>query len=171
MSDNSKTTPNDVLSFELGAWLDHTQQLDQAATEGPWEAGDASLWGDDDGVPQAAVLARGGPITWDDHAGDVFKPADAEWIVHARQALPAATAAIRAVLDLHQPEFPRLSTPYCTVCEFEELNLEWPCPTVKAMQGALCPHTQRGITRAEGSTTAYACATCEHEWIETRNQS
>lgn len=62
---------------------------------------------------------------------------------------------------------------------------EWPCATIKAITAALtshqhptppgssgkCDHAQRGITWAEGNTTAYVCETCEHEWIETRNQS
>ena len=51
-----------------------------------------------------------------------------------------AMAAIQAVLDLHSPEYSDLERrdyPYCPVCEFDNMNIDWPCPTVKAITGAL----------------------------------
>ena len=177
------------MSYMVRAWLDHTHKLDNEATPGPWSF-----------IPDVKVtgepVLRGGS---DETGGDVFAcprythrefTADAEWIAHTRTALPAATAALRAVLDQHQQadyqrHVPRMlrrtpedHLPYrpCDGC-----REEWPCPTVKAITAALtshqhptppgssgkCNHTQRGITWAEQGTTAYACNTCEHEWTET----
>ena len=51
-----------------------------------------------------------------------------------------AMTAIQAVLDLHSPAYidlERKGDPYCPVCEFDNMNLAWPCPTVKAITGAL----------------------------------
>lgn len=36
-------------------------------------------------------------LTWDDHGGEVFKPADAEFIAHARTDVPKLIAALEAV--------------------------------------------------------------------------
>ena len=187
------------MSDMVRAWLDHTHRLDSEATEGPWAA-----WTDQDGQPHmnhmlmvgnaAAVIPEG--ETWIEGVdvnpvAHTYTPEDRKWIAHARTALPAATAALRAVLDQHQQadyqrHVPRMlrrtpedHLPYrpCDGC-----REEWPCPTVKAMTAALtshqhptplgssgkCGHEARGITWAEGNTTCYVCATCEHEWAEER---
>ena len=142
MSDNSKPTQNDDLSFELTDWLDHADHLAGQATPGPWHATEPEDWHGDTGYePQSAVVVSGSPLTWDDHSGEVFKPADAEWIAHARTALPAAVAALRAVTDLHQPRNRvtqsasghLVDTPGpCTACDWG-----WPCPTTQAIQAAI----------------------------------
>lgn len=86
------------------------------------------------------------------------------WLDHTRTALPAATAAIRAVLNLHTVRQNTVSALYpIPLCN---CGKEWPCPTVQAITTALCDHTNRGITWTENGTTAYACDTCQHEWIE-----
>lgn len=59
----------------------------------------------------------------------VVNPADEEWIAHARTALPQATTALRAVLDLHQAD------PDEDVCN--ECWHLWPCGTVKTLTKAL----------------------------------
>lgn len=80
------------MSDMVRAWLDHTQQLDQAATPGPWTNYDGTVgttfW--HEGEPDFEPLSY----------THIMARADAEWIAHSRTALPAATAALRAVLDL-----------------------------------------------------------------------
>lgn len=55
----------------------HLRELAEAATPGPWAAGETTDW---DGTPQASVNSSATPITWDDHSGEVFKPGDASYI-------------------------------------------------------------------------------------------
>lgn len=60
----------------------------------------------------------------------------------SRQDVPALTAALRAVLDLHRPYQPDAvlralgqwdaSDEWCNGCE-----MSWPCPTVRAVESAL----------------------------------
>ena len=67
---------------------DQLRALANAATEGPWVAGEPRGWGDSDDEPQSDIDTPAGVLTWDDHGGDVFKPADAEFIAAARNAVP-----------------------------------------------------------------------------------
>lgn len=64
--------------------LDDLEAVARDATPGPWIADPPSAWDTDDvgGYQlQAAVRVKdSGSITWDDHGGEVFKPADAEFI-------------------------------------------------------------------------------------------
>ena len=64
--------------------LDDLEATAKAATPGPWIADPPSAWDTDDVggyLLQAAVRVKdSGSITWDDHGGEVFKPADAEHI-------------------------------------------------------------------------------------------
>ena len=143
MSDNSKPTQNGSLSFELTDWLDTTQRLDGAATPGPWETvEDAGRRGHitapvDDPEEGAFVTHC------EECMGYVLSAANAEWIAHARTALPAAVAALQAVLDLHanDTEYGSPSEPMCEECNranSEGLTyIEWPCPTVTAITEAL----------------------------------
>ena len=128
------------MSDDVRAWLDHTQKLDGAATPGPWVwsepdpewTGDYyGVWERDEDMPPVAAT----------HAPGEYGKADAEWIAHARTALPQAVAALRAVLDLHQPRNRvtqsapghLVDTPGpCTACDWD-----WPCPTVAAITEAL----------------------------------
>ena len=140
MSDNSKPTHNGSVSFEQ--WLGKAERLDGAATPGPWHATEPEDWHGDTGYePQSAVVASGSPLTWDDHSGEVFKPADAEWIAHARTALPAAAAALQAVLDLHvkvvTDRHVAGPTAVCEPCSEDRMFAEWPCPTVATITEAL----------------------------------
>ena len=136
MSDNSKPTQNGSLSFELTDWLDHTQKLDQAATPGPWVwsepdpewTGDYyGVWERDEDMPPVAAT----------HAPGEYGKADAEWIAHARTALPAAVAALRAVADLHQPDACWIDRLDCGACSSYDECVQWPCPTITAVTEAL----------------------------------
>ena len=125
MSDNSKPTQNAALSFEQ--WLGKAERLDGAAAEGPC-AEDGSLIGPRPGASVAQVWG----VRW---------KADSAFIAHARTALPAAVAALRAVADLHQPRNRvtrsasghLVDTPGpCTDCDWD-----WPCPTIQAATSAI----------------------------------
>ena len=114
--------------------LDEIEARTRAATEGPWEwEGEAkSEWeiGANSLVPSRRpddpVLYAYG---YDASGIKVENPADAEFIAHARQDVPALVAALRAVLELHA------ETPYgCAVCEEQNWALPWPCPTVAAIR-------------------------------------
>lgn len=125
------------MSDDVRAWLDHTQKLDQAATPGPWVwsepdpewTGDYyGVWERDEDMPPVAAT----------HAPGEYGKADAEWIAHARTALPQAVAALRAVIELHAPF--QASRPFCRVCTEADdtaYPLPWPCPTITAIQDTL----------------------------------
>lgn len=157
------------MSDMVRAWLDHTQQLDQEATPAPWENYDGTVgttfW--NEGEPDFEPLSY----------THIMARADAEWIAHARQALPAATAAIRAVLDLcdqwDAEASELLSGAPGVVCD-EAFKVRTTItaalashqhPTPLGSSGK-CDHEARGVTWAEGNTTCYVCETCEHEWTE-----
>lgn len=126
------------MSDMVRAWLDHTQQLDQAATGGPWYTFKTAV-GLTNGIG-SKVIPKYEAVIEDTYTD----PADAEWIAHARSALPAATAALRAVLDLHQPYQYRASErDLCAECINDaetEGTIQWPCPTVRAITDALTSH-------------------------------
>ena len=136
MSDNSKPTQNGSVSFEQ--WLGKAERLDEAATPGPWET-------PEDTARRGHITApvddpeEGKFVTHcEECEGHVLNAANAEWIAHARTALPASVAALRAVLDLHAPF--RAGRPFCGVCAEADdtaYPLPWPCPTVAAITEAL----------------------------------
>ena len=75
------------------AWLDAVDARTNAATDGPWMTAPSKY------VPGTYVhqdRPNGAPII---HATAIKQP-DAEFIASARTDLPAATTALRAVLDL-----------------------------------------------------------------------
>ena len=132
------------MSDMVRAWLDHTQQLDQTATAGPWEVLEyANHIKAGEGAPVADP--EDAYVTWcQECEGYVLSAANAEWIAHARTALPAAVAALRALADLHQPRNRvtrsasghLVDTPGpCTACDWG-----WPCPTIAAIQDTLGDH-------------------------------
>ena len=121
-------------------WLDRTQAIAEKATPGPWEA-----WGKREGgvwikTDRDEVLhhdRRGAGHLSEDYSW--MLPADAEFIAHARTALPAAVAALRAVLRVHWPdEFGDAPGEYfCNECQRAQMNGVWPCPTIQAIQDTL----------------------------------
>lgn len=124
-------------------WLDRTQAITDAATKGPWEQDI------DDGVMGLDVYtdthSDWHQDRWDrqDAAIRTEGADDAEFIAHARTALPAAVAALRAVMKLHQPD----DSERCTECIIghdgdsfiagELVYDAWPCLTVKAITETL----------------------------------
>ncbi|WP_029090067.1 hypothetical protein [Brevibacterium album] len=116
------------------AWLEERHALADAARQIPWTVGEVTEY-DYDGAqrPQAAVMSSShGPITWDDHAGDVFDPPDAAFISDARSSVPAMAAALTAVLDLHPDVHGE-----CHMCSDERGPKPFPCPTRRAVEAAL----------------------------------
>ena len=141
MTDNSKPTQNAALSFEQ--WLGKAERLDGAATPGPWEtvedtARRGHIKAPVDDPEEGAFVTH-----CEECMGYVLNAANAEWIAHARTALPQAVAALQAVLDLHanDTEYGSPSEPMCEECNranSEGLTyIEWPCPTVAAITEAL----------------------------------
>ena len=139
MSDNSKPTQNGLLSFEQ--WLDRTQAITDQATAGPWSFfADTRL----DGMP---VYRIGSNETGEDigsvpryrHSDDGER--EAEFIAHARTALPQAVAALRAILGLHVKVVTDRHiagpTAVCEPCSEDRMFAVWPCPTVTAITEAL----------------------------------
>lgn len=53
------------------------RKIARTASPGPWTATGST---DGGGTPQAGVYTATGPLTWDDHGGDVFLPEDAVFI-------------------------------------------------------------------------------------------
>lgn len=105
-----------------GVDVEHTKALEAAATPGPWEiiGGNEYLTGVDIGV--------GSP----EGIGD----ADAEFIAHARTAVPALVAAVERVQALHFQYLPAaVDFDCCAHCNQNSGGyVEWPCPTIRALE-------------------------------------
>ena len=141
MSDNSKPTQNDALSFEQ--WLDKAERLDMGATYGPWQAtstGDkGSTFIEAEHVDVLNHGEAGHGHLRSDYAW--MTEEDAEWIAWSRTALPAAVAALRATLDMHAKivtdQHIDGPTAVCEQCSEDRMFAIWPCPTVAAITEAL----------------------------------
>lgn len=113
-------------------WIAERACIEQAATEGPWEAGT----GDGDPHPHvwtsrsSACVAEITYVVSNDY-GDV-RPDDAVFIAEARTSLPKMRAALEAVLALHWGEPCAQGPDYCAECEHL-----WPCETYSAITEAL----------------------------------
>lgn len=79
-------------------WIAKRRELLDAATEGPW-------WTTRDMTP-ADVFAGDGSADDVALATDIEEPADATLIADARTSLPAALAALKAVLELANNPYP-----------------------------------------------------------------
>lgn len=114
------------------AWLDAVDARTNAATDGPWERDRTYPLGH---PGPYSISVRSPQVT----VSDGLTKRDAEFIASARADLPAATTALRAVLDRHarrpydtirdgvtfeQTDYPDL----CTEC-----RQTFPCPTVTAI--------------------------------------
>ena len=141
MSDNSKPTQNDALSFELTDWLDKAERLAEQATPGPLET-------PEDTARRGHIKApvddpeEGAFVTHcEECMGYVLNAANAEWIAHARTALPAAVAALKSVLDMHvkvvTDRHVSGPTAVCEPCSEDRMFAVWPCPTVATITEAL----------------------------------
>ena len=127
--------------------LDAIKARAEAATEGPWtwSGSEAPVLGGYAGTS----YRYSEEVIEAEHHGEcgcrslcqlelTVGKADAEFIAHSRADIPALVAAIAAVLELHQ----RNMYDECIEClstdEYgEATNVDYPCPTVTAIQSAL----------------------------------
>ena len=141
-------------------WIAKREQLEATATPGPWSAADE--YGDISGSDYLWCVSQMRPgfeamSPTEGYVGDVAEvgdsEADAEFIADARTALPAALAALRAVLELHRLNREDdgncqgyTSSGYgyldrwCFECSEQsgrEYGVQWPCLTVRAVEAAL----------------------------------
>lgn len=109
-----------------GVDVEHTKALEAAATPGPWD-----VLRDGPSIEDSVVDYS----IWCEAIGDRLTSevgkADAEFIAHARTAVPALVAAVERVQALHTPtggDF--LGGPhYCKTC-----YVPHPCPTAEALE-------------------------------------
>ena len=138
-------------------WLDRTQAITDAATEGPW-AWEKFTWKMGRPVSDSQWIGVGNPRKPGGYIASVPREfsGDAEFIAHARTALPQAVAALRAVTDLHQPRNTvtqsasghLVDTPGpCTACDWD-----WPCPTITTITDAIGDHPRPQPTSAHSAT-------------------
>lgn len=113
--------------------LDEMQARCDAATEGPWTAtfDDADRWTCITG--QGRDLGGGLWMVCPEVATCEGEPdGDAEFIATSRTDMPRLVAALKAVLELHQPVPYAQGPDYCDECEHPA-----PCQTVKAIATVL----------------------------------
>lgn len=114
------------LSFE------HTRTLADAATGGPWAPSrDARKGG-----PFLNVIADPRKDGWRERVATALNPADAEFIAHARTAVPVLVAAVERVQALHFQYLPAaVDFDCCAHCNQNSGGyVEWPCPTIRALE-------------------------------------
>ena len=119
--------------------LDEIKARAAAATEGPWVNDSTEIGRPFPGTDTIDVwVAESCHPNGDGIDGE----ADAEFIAHARQDIPALLAAVEAVLELHE-EVGNEGKPGCDCgclglvpwCKCGDYT--YPCPTVVAIQAAL----------------------------------
>ena len=104
-----------------GVDVEHTKALEQAASEGPWEVYPNR---DVKGIAHIRIPLEMHPTAW---------TADAEFIAHARTAVPALIAAVERVQALHTPD----EFGMCEGCGDNEHGyaiVPHPCPTIRALE-------------------------------------
>ena len=127
-------------------WLKARRELEQAATEGPWEWDEPSDYDWPDGdqslrAPKARDEGGEGVLIlygWGyDASGIEARSEDRSFIADARTALPRALDALEKVLALHQPEafHDDPSSSFCARCQ--RTAGIWPCETVDTIESAL----------------------------------
>lgn len=112
-----------------GVDVEHTKALEAAATPAPW------FWDDDNWLDAASSAPY--VIEPDDESAVrgpqklIVRPADAEFIAHARTALPALVAAVERVQALHTPHRRpgHASDGTCESC-----YRVYPCPTIRVVE-------------------------------------
>ena len=118
--------------------LNRIRRQADAATEGPW----VGIRYPDGLMGRVIVSGELGVCIAEDFPDD----ADAEFIAHARTAVPALLDALEKVLRLHprvvvlhaDPEFGRMEDDaICGACIVNHEPADWPCPTVEAITTAL----------------------------------
>lgn len=109
----------------------HTKALEAAATPGPWLYCTKTY----DGMPLVVAEGYGFPAEpMRQTRGIVCHPeADAEFIAHARTAVPALVAAVERVQALHTPD----EFGMCEGCGDNEHGyaiVPHPCPTIRELE-------------------------------------
>ena len=116
--------------------LNRIRKQANAATEGPWEHEPPPGPGEDPMRPICVYPKEdGGTLAY-------VQPleADAEFIAHSRTDVPDMAAALRAVLELHAPDYTYPDCPKCSECsdiastEAQRFVVLWPCATVEAIR-------------------------------------
>lgn len=111
----------------------------EAATDGPWEATD--LRNAEDGNRDCIWVNQQSEATYstvaemdaDEGLQIIWGLGDAEFIAHARTALPLRNAQVEAVLQVHHETMGGA----CSECEeISGREIEWPCTTVRAIEEA-----------------------------------
>lgn len=129
---------------DIQTWLDQGKALAGQATQGPWEAYADSDYQPAGCPPIIEQLVYAGAvetpiIDW----GNGSTKADAAFIADARARLPQALNALQAILDLHKPVDVEPSDTVCGECSNSLPNgrflpiVEYPCPTVRAIQDVI----------------------------------
>ncbi|TSI11956.1 hypothetical protein [Brevibacterium aurantiacum] len=122
---------------DVNEWLKERRRIHDAATEGPWEwqsqsmpAMNGAAWNlrraDAPGIKMSVSEYQHGP-------------GNADAIVDAHNNLPALLTAVEKVLELHEPINGLVGDPShweCNVCGDERGPKPYPCPTVRAIEGA-----------------------------------
>lgn len=125
--------------------LDEWQRLADEATPGPWgEYLPNPIYG----TYEVAEATRGYLGDAVARCGDVEAARNAAFIAASRIAVPALIAAVRAVLDLHQPDEMRMrdyitATGVAQEAPCMECGDRHPCPTVRAITRALAEMRRR----------------------------
>lgn len=115
------------------AWIEERRAIHEATTEGPWvaeysaETGDCVIPHDAQNTREAVAVTR------------LFhRTADANAIADAHNTLPRALDALNAVLELHRRAVDIFEpSEFCAACSTDQRTVEWPCPTVQAVQAAI----------------------------------
>lgn len=139
---------------DLSEWIKERRRIHNAATEGPWYKtpndrilSESVQWPEGDDYDVAGGLGRDGAVV------EAIHDFDGNAITDAHNTLPALLTAVENVLELHKPVERRKwwagrweKKTVCEECtsmvnelaewEHEETEVEYPCPTVQAIEGA-----------------------------------
>ncbi len=110
-----------------GVDVEHTKALEAAATPGPWWAIVVNRSDDE------AEIFAGSGLSSDLLVARDALSADAEFIAHARTAVPALVAAVERVQALHTPD----EFGMCEGCGDNEHGyaiVPHPCPTIRELE-------------------------------------
>ncbi|MCW2300711.1 hypothetical protein [Rhodococcus erythropolis] len=135
------------MSGVTGVDVEHTKALEAAATPGPWVARPSPM-----GAMLPDEVFASGESFGRNVPAECHQREDAEFIAHARTALPALVAAVERVQALHTPVSLIVDgKPYGTLCrectDIDIVNawecddgdpddgyIEHPCNTIRALE-------------------------------------
>lgn len=127
------------MSDTVKSWIEERRTIHAQAACEPWEfePDDEDDWTIVDGVNDYIGHSP------DDGVRAGFEQGDATAIVDAHNMLPRALDALNKVLELHKPIETEPSDTICRGCSNQLPNgrfmpaVEYPCPTVQAIEGAI----------------------------------